>query len=89
MHNASINEEVTQATNQRGLPSHHVSDATIIKCYMTCIKRVSWTWSKGCLPSSAKSSNLLVHLLAFRLLRQLSSKAIIISNTTRQKIEVL
>ena len=38
MHNASINEEVTEAANQHGLPSHHDSDATIIKCYMTCIK---------------------------------------------------
>ena len=61
MHHASINEEVTEATNQRGLPSHHVSDATIIKCYMTCIKRVSWTWSKDCLPvltKSLRSSNI-------------------------------
>ena len=38
MHNASINEEVTVATNPRGSPSHHDSDATIIKSYMTCIK---------------------------------------------------
>ena len=56
MHNASINEEATEATNQRGQPSHHDSDATIIKSYMSCIKRVSWTWSKGCLPVVTKSS---------------------------------
>ena len=38
MHNASINEEVTEATNPRGSPSHHDSDATIIKSFMACIK---------------------------------------------------
>ena len=56
MHHASINEEVIEATIQRGLPSHHDSDETIIKCYMTFIKRDSWTWSKGCLPWLAWSS---------------------------------
>ncbi len=40
MHNASINEEVTEATI-KVVPPHHDSVATTIWCYMTCIKRVS------------------------------------------------
>ena len=39
------------------VPPHHDSVATTIWCYMSCIKRVSWTWSKGCLAWSSKSSS--------------------------------
>ena len=56
MHNASINKEVTEATNPRGSPSHHDSDATIIKSYMACIKGFI-DMVKGLLACSSESSS--------------------------------
>src|SRR3954471_21938532 len=56
MHHASINEKSNEGNPPKWFPSHHDSKATLLKSYMACIKRVSKTWSKGCLPGSAKSS---------------------------------
>ena len=41
MHNASINEEVTEATNPRGSPSHHDSDCNNNKELYDMHKKVS------------------------------------------------